>query len=235
MDSTNDEIQQLKETREKRSSLFSNIATEKEKEFKDNTNKIVNDKAIKFQERYTNHILLQKEKVRLLREKEDKLIFSAEQKKQLIENERSANANISKLAQMKNNAIYKVRDSLKVTRAAAFEDMKVQLYKGKASNDNIDATPGPGSYNLDQPKKISGGIMSMKVTGIRPTSTPGPGDYDLDGNDKAPVKGTIPFQSRGKTDVDWLEIAAKKIPGVGSYNISSDASLHDPIDRKSVV
>jgi hypothetical protein len=51
------------------------------------------------------------------------------------------------------------------------------------------------------------------------------------GNDKAPVKGTIPFQSRGKTDVDWLEIAAKKIPGVGSYNISADASLHDPIDK----
>ena len=132
---------------------------------------------------------------------------------------------------MKNNAIYKVRDSLKVTRAAAFEDMKVQLYKGKSSNDNIDATPGPGSYNLDQPKKISGGIMSMKVTGIRPTSTPGPGDYNLDGNDKAPVKGTIPFQSRGKTDVDWLEIAARKLPGVGSYNISSDHLSQDPINK----
>jgi hypothetical protein len=73
--------------------------------------------------------------------------------------------------------------------------------------------------------------MAKKVEGIRPMTTPGPGDYNLEGNEKAAVKGTIPFQSRGKTDVDWLEIAAKKIPGVGSYNISSDASLHDPINK----
>ena len=42
---------------------------------------------------------------------------------------------------MKNNAIYKVRDNLKLTRAAAFDEMKVELYKGKSSQP-LEATPG---------------------------------------------------------------------------------------------
>lgn len=226
-----EEMHRLREAREKRQSLFSNIAAEKEKEFKETTEKVIKEKVTMFQDRYSMQILSQKEKARLLREKEDKLIFSAEQKKQLIENQRIADANVSKLAQMKNNAIYKVRDSLKVTRQAAFEDMKVQLYKGK-SNISLDATPGPGSYNINSPTKVKGGFLGQKVTGIRPSTTPGPGDYNVDSN--TPVKGVIPFQSRGKTDVDWLENAARKIPGVGNYNISSDHLADDPINKLKV-
>ncbi len=59
------------------------------------------------------------------------------------------------------------------------------------------------------------------------SAVPGPGTYEVSaetGHGASGASGSVPFASRGKTDVDWLMLRAAKIPGVGQYDVASKSN-----------
>jgi hypothetical protein len=84
----------------------------------------------------------------------------------------------------------------------------------------LDVSPGPGEYYRERIPQPKGGLMASSRVPEPPNPNPGPGSYDLSPK-MTGGSGVIPFLPRGKTDVDWIILRAKKLPGVGEYNIAS--------------
>lgn len=161
----------------------------------------------------------------------------AEQRRRLRQLEREQESKLLEI-QLKKLDVYRdIQESIKSQRPNAL----LRTFKESfGSNDGFNAsspvlsTPGPGEYEVGTSAhviypKTKGGYMAGRVRkGLYDVSpndiTPGPGEYEPNeltntiSKLKKSSNGVVPFQGRGKTDVDWLIHEAQKRPGPGYYN-----------------
>lgn len=170
--------------------------------------------------------------------KQSLLEFKCEQRKRLFKLESEQNAELLKIQLEKLNAFKDIQDSINYQRPNALKQVFQENYAtANQSISIVPVSPGPGEYEVDSAykKKIIGGYMPIRNNIVElKTITPGPGTYDPNTNDDPNIQklamlrkssGVLPFNGRGKTDVDWLILQSKLKPGPGDYNIESKRNI----------
>ena len=160
--------------------------------------------------------------------------FRAEQRRQMMDEKRAAEQELGRIRQTAEAVLAKTRKqteqqrSIKLNQLYA-EQLKKQLASGEVLTEPLAVTPGPGEYfkNVVKEIKPGGGYMASSRPEAAISAVPGPGTYEVSaetGHGASGASGSVPFASRGKTDVDWLMLRAAKIPGVGQYDVASKSN-----------
>lgn len=156
--------------------------------------------------------------------REVELGFQAEQRRRLIDMKRQGERQLGEVKMLKEKVVAKSRSKLAKERPVRLNKILAEQYNVRTQQGGgeqpLDVSPGPGEYHRERIPQPKGGLMASSRVPEPPNPNPGPGSYDLSSKMTGGT-GVIPFLPRGKTDVDWIILRAKKLPGVGEYNIAS--------------
>jgi hypothetical protein len=158
--------------------------------------------------------------------REVELGFQAEQRRRLIDMKRQSERQLGEVKMLKEKVVAKSRRMLAKERPVRLNKILAEQYNIRTQQGGgeqpLDISPGPGEYYRERIPHPKGGLMASSRIPEPPNPNPGPGSYDLSPkSSKMGGTGVIPFLPRGKTDVDWIILRAKKLPGVGEYDIAS--------------
>jgi hypothetical protein len=146
--------------------------------------------------------------------------YRAEQKRRILENEKTSKVKIEVAKRAKSEAVHTLRKYIAESRPLALHKMTVSLQP--AGLPPPDMSPGPGEYD-PTPQTIRGGYMASSRRPDPINTNPSPFDYEI--NTSPPSRG-VKVRGRGKTDLDWTIALASTLPGVGEYNLT-------PIDTRA--
>ena len=157
--------------------------------------------------------------------KDTVLSFRAEQRRMMLDAKRQAEMELGRIRQTQEAVLAATRRKTDAQRPiklhAIYADQLKKQHLENGGEEEALPTPGPGDYFKNITKKIApgGGYMASSRPESQVSDVPGPGHYSNEEVTKA-GSGCVPFQGRGKTDVDITQLRASKLPGVGQYEVS---------------
>jgi hypothetical protein len=212
-----------REREKKKTDNKKTYAKENEEHFKNKALNSLKLKDAKFESSYTNTLANSAQKKSNRANLDAIMEFHTEQVRRIFDMENDAKLKLISVQQQKIDALQEINSELKNVRPIVLDKIN-RLQRTGISLNEINGTPGPGTYELATKLNSRGGQFGASRKEQRPSTTPAPGYYDQEQDIPLNVGGAIPFMGRGKTDVDLLIYTASKLPGVGQYNLSPTTS-----------
>ena len=199
-----------------------NRAKEIDQEKRINSKKEHDAKDARFHRNFDSFKAYRKAHLDKLSESQRKKIFAANQRRRAKDDEKSQQLELTRIKLTKVDGASEISRSIGSQRKYMMHTTLVnKLGQPGQETDNLDVTPGPGTYTPTYDRSMRCGKFGL--AGSRPSSVlappPNPGPMDYHPKESSSAQGVIPFMGRGKDDTDILILRAQQLPGPGYYNL----------------